>query len=98
MGTITSTRLSRTTDGRKKLVKVKFTPHVPDPANQHSVEVVFEVRTVEAAHLEAEPYAVVVLSSTRSDTREAYTLSEPQKDAAIEAALVAAAEDDGLAL
>ncbi len=97
MATIKSTTLDTTTDGKKRLAKVIFTPQVPNPANQPDVEVVFEVRKVEAAHLDGEPYAVVgPLSCTRMDTRQPYVLSDEQQEAVIDAAIVRAAEEDGL--
>jgi hypothetical protein len=96
MPTIKSTRLSETTDGKKRLAKVLFTPQVPNPACQFDVEVTFEVRRLDAAHLDGDPYAVILLSCTRVDTREPYTLSDEQKDAVIDSACVAAAEADGL--
>ncbi len=94
MATIKSTQLDQTTDSTKRLARVLFTPQVPNPANQHDVEVVFEIRRVEAAHLGGEPYAVMLLSSTRMDTREPYTLSTEQRDAIADAALTKVAEED----
>ncbi len=97
MATIKSTKLEQSTNGKKHLAKVIFTPQVPDPANQPDVEVIFEVRKVEAAHLDGEPYAVVgPLSCTRMDTRQPYALSDEQQEAVIDAALVRTAEEDGL--
>lgn len=96
MATIKSTKLDTTTDGSKKLAKVIFTPQVPNPANQHDVEVVFQVKRVDSPLLDGTPYAVIgPLSSTRMDTREPYVLSEEQQDAVIEAALIEASENDG---
>jgi len=97
MATIKKTTLSKSTDGTQRLAKVRFTPQVPNPANQHDVEAVFEVKKVEAAHLDGDPYAVVLLSCTNVDTREPYVMSREQRDAVIKAALVEAAEKDGLA-
>jgi hypothetical protein len=97
MATIKSTTLTETSDGARRLAKVQFTPQVPNPADQHDVEVVFEIRRLNAPHLEGEPYAVVgPLSVTRTDTREPYTLSEEQRSEVIDAAISEAAEDDGL--
>jgi len=95
MASIKSTESTATTDETKQLVKVVFTPQVPNPADQHDVEVVFEVRRVEAGHLDDDPYAVLLLSSTRVDTREPYTLSVEQRDAVSDAAIVKVSEEDG---
>lgn len=90
--TIKRARMQQAADGRP-LATVVFTPQVPNPAAQADVEVVFEVLKCQAAHLDGEPYAVVgPLSCTLTDTREPYTLSQPQRKAVIDAALVAAAE------
>jgi hypothetical protein len=96
MATIKKVGLSNTPDGTKRIAKVLFTPQVPNPAQQHDVEVVFEIKKLDAAHLEGDPYAVFLLSSTRTDTREPYVLSDEQKDVVVKAAGIQAAEDDGL--
>ena len=96
MATIKSTTLDRTADGQR-LAKVLFTPQGPNPAKEPDVEVVFEVTSVSAAHLDGNPYAVVgPLSCTRTDTRENYRLTREQRDACVEAAIIEAAEGDGL--
>jgi len=77
-----------------RLVKVVFTPQVPNPARQCDVEVVFNIMKLEAGHLATTPYAVFLVSSTRMDTRVIYPLSNEQSKAASEAALIRVAEDD----
>lgn len=94
MATIKRTRIQVATDGRKT-ASVVFTPQVPNPATQSDVEVIFEVQKCGAAHLDGDPYAVIgPLSCTLMDTREPYILSMPQRQAVIEAAIVAAAETE----
>lgn len=92
MATIKRAKMQTAADGRK-LATVVFTPQVPNPAAQSDVEVVFEIQKCDAAHLDGEPWAVIgPLSCTQMDTREPYTLSKPQRQATIQAAIVAAAE------
>ena len=79
------------------LVKVVFTPQTPDPANEPDVEVVFEVRRVGAINMDEDPYAVILMSSTRTDTREPYLLSEEQRDEVSDTALERVANDDAAA-
>lgn len=93
MSTIKKINIEPTTDGRKRLVKVTFTPQVPDPANQFDVEVVFQVFLVDSG-LFQNSYGVLCLSCTRMDTREHYTMSEEQRDGITEAALIAVGEED----
>jgi len=97
MATIKSTTLDETPAG-KRLAKVVFQPQGPNPAKEPDIEVVFEMKKLDAVHLDAEPYGVIgPLSCTRTDTREHYRLTEEQRDACIEAAMGATAEADGLA-
>jgi hypothetical protein len=93
MASIVRTRLDTSPEGQK-LVKVTFTPHVPNPAQQADIEVVYEVMVVQSAMLDADPFALVQLSATREDTREPYTLSREQREAVVEAATLAVAEED----
>ena len=76
----------------KNLCKVLFTPDSPEPARQFSVEAVFEVKRVDTVRLDGQdPYAVFLISCTRTDTREPYPLTEQQRDVLVEAALEEAA-------
>lgn len=95
MATIRASALDETADGRK-VVRVRFTPQVPNPAAQSDVEVFFEVTKVDDCSLDGDPYAVVFLSSTLVDTREPYPLSKTQRDLTIQAAVRAASEAKGL--
>lgn len=92
---IKNTRIEPTTDGHKRLVKVTFTPEVPDPSNQFDVEVIFQVWEVDINITSPQDaYAIFFLSSTRKDTREHYVLSESQREGVVVAALSALADED----
>jgi hypothetical protein len=91
MPTITASKLEETSDGRK-VVRIRFTPQVPNPAAQSDVEAFFEVIKVDDLTLEGDPYAVIPLSCTQVETREPYTLSKDQKRVLILAALRTASE------
>ena len=95
MATINLSEVQEAADGRK-LVLVVFSPQVPNPASQSDVEVIFEYQQVQAAHLDGEPFAIIgPLSCTLADTREPYVMSKPQRQAVVEAALIAVAEAHG---
>ena len=96
MATIRKSLVEVAADGRR-VIRVVFTPQVPNPAAQSDVEVIFEVLRPEEMYVEGVPYAVLgPLSSTLVDTREAYALSQPQQRAVAIAALGAVGEAEGL--
>ena len=92
MGTIKRTERDVSPDGEIQLVKVTFTPQVPNPAKQFDVEAVFHIERVEAGLLDPDQLAALLLSCTRTDTREPYTMSEPQRKVVFAAAVSEAAE------
>jgi len=80
--------------GGKTLAKVTFTPQSPNPAAQFSVEAVFEIQRVDTMRIDGQdPFGVFLLSCTRTDTREKYRLTEPQRDALVTAALEEVADE-----
>ena len=83
---IKRSKMSEAADGRKT-VKVTFTPEVPNPAAQADVEVIFQVEESDDIHPNGEPYALIPLSCTTTDTREHYALSKPQQREVFQAAL-----------
>lgn len=94
MATIHQTRTFESASG-KKYVEVTFTPQVPDPAQEESVVVVFSVRACDTPSLQEDAYAVFLVSSTRCETRQPYTLADEQLEALEDAAINLAANDDG---
>jgi len=96
MATVQRTTLDDSVRG-KRLARVVFRPQGPDPSTYPEVEVIFEIKKVDAIHLEGHPYAVIgPLSITRMDTRQTYGINDEQLDVVINAALEKAAEEDGL--
>lgn len=77
----------------KNLVKIVFTPQASNPASQFSVEAVFEVQRVDTFLSDKDPIGAFLLSSTRTDTREKYKLTEPQRDLLVAAALEKVADN-----
>lgn len=96
MATIKHSFVEEVADGRR-VIRVTFTPQVPNPAAQSDVDVVFEVlRSEEMRYTKGIPYAVLgPLSCTLVDTREPYILSRTQYKAVALAAIVAVGEADG---
>lgn len=94
MATIKRVTFHGSTDGRQQLAKVVFTPQVPDPANQHDVEVVFEVKKYDGGIMDTDSYAVILLSATNVDTREPYALSREQRSTVIEEVVSQAQDHD----
>ncbi len=68
----------QSTDGRP-LMRVTFTPPHPDPARALDIEVVFEMRG------SGPSYLFELVSSTRTDTREAVHLTVQQKESLLDA-------------
>ena len=90
--TIKRITLDESADGRR-IATVCFGPHVPDPALQPDVDVVFEIYR-KGGILDDSALAVVgPISSTVVDTRETYTLSKSQKQMILEALLAHDLED-----
>mgnify|MGYP001551038135 CR=1 FL=1 len=94
MANIKTTEVGVTTDQTKRVVAVRFTPHGPNPARLGDVEVIFEIkRSDNISLLGQDPFALILLSCTDCDTRQPYALSNPQRNAVIDAAMEAALED-----
>jgi len=91
MGTIRRIERGASPNGEMKLVKVLFTPQVPNPAKQFDVEAVYQVELLDGV-LDDDKVVISPLSCTRTDTREPYVMSESQRKAVILAAAEAAAE------
>lgn len=81
-------------DNTKVLVKVRFTPHTPNPAKQTDIEAVYEIKTLEVYMEGKEPLALVPLSCTSCDTRRPYIMTEPMADAVLQAAMTVVAENE----
>lgn len=93
----TQTKIETATDGRR-LVKVTFTEPSADPAKQPDIQVTFWLKRSDAVHLESEPFGLLgPISVIRTDTGETVSLTKAQLSGVFDAAVIAAAEDAGLA-
>jgi len=90
---INRVRTERSADREKSLVKVRFTPQGPNPAQQTPVEAVFEYQDLDGYVEDKLPLALIPLSCTTCDTREPYRMSKPMRNAVLQAAMEKIAEE-----